>query len=434
LRELETVCDEFLSAAALVIRRCKMHDERVMAHVHFDYTEQETHAALLHDCQEGDACAYAKATKDGKRVWGRAKRPERASTSAARQERHELSAEDPETAKKREKESAPEKTKEEDESKRVRINGCWYLMRDKHAGISSYTGPRGSKKWWVGYYSGKAICHYTGGVVPSVDSASIQEYNLFPKLFDRVSEMAGKTPETAIADRGMSVSSCFEHVTRAGCAPVFRWRKTTRDGKRHDHETHDRHGVMRCKFCGGPMQQVRFAFTKGHPRLWFRCTNPATPECRKEQTIFCSTDWRSLVPLSRTEALYHELEQSHKTYEGVHLYWRNRFKVGGDSLGNRPKVIGLDWHRLRGNTACLIDWLRIAAKCGWLGSTRSKTRHPGTREFMEAGEYGAKSLKKKRARYGLAEPYGVAAKLLGLGEATLPSKRPPPALAADPAG
>jgi hypothetical protein len=34
LRELEKVCEEFLSAASLVIKRCKEHDPRVLAHVH----------------------------------------------------------------------------------------------------------------------------------------------------------------------------------------------------------------------------------------------------------------------------------------------------------------------------------------------------------------------------------------------------------------
>src|SRR6202050_4235437 len=41
LRELETVCKEFLTAASLVIRRCHEHDSRVMAHSHFDFTEDE---------------------------------------------------------------------------------------------------------------------------------------------------------------------------------------------------------------------------------------------------------------------------------------------------------------------------------------------------------------------------------------------------------
>ncbi len=53
LRELEDVDDEFLNAAARIIQRCRMHDPRVMAHVHFDWTEDETHAALVHDCQPG---------------------------------------------------------------------------------------------------------------------------------------------------------------------------------------------------------------------------------------------------------------------------------------------------------------------------------------------------------------------------------------------
>lgn len=40
LRELEAVCEAFLDAAGKVIRRCREHDERVMAHVHFDFTRR----------------------------------------------------------------------------------------------------------------------------------------------------------------------------------------------------------------------------------------------------------------------------------------------------------------------------------------------------------------------------------------------------------
>ena len=80
LRELDQVCDEFLNAAAPVIQRCRTHDPRVMAHVHFDFTEDETHAALVHDCQPGDTAnaapgkpsrargAPAKATRFGSRA------------------------------------------------------------------------------------------------------------------------------------------------------------------------------------------------------------------------------------------------------------------------------------------------------------------------------------------------------------------------------
>lgn len=124
------------------------------------------------------------------------------------------------------------------------------------------------------------------------------------------------------------------------------------------------------------MHQTRFSANGGKPRLWFRCTFQLTPQCAGEQTIYCSEEWRTLIPLSRTNALYHELKESHQAYEGVHDYWRDRYRVASDTLANRPKAVGLDWHRLRANVACLIDWLRIAAKNSWLGSARSAVPAP----------------------------------------------------------
>jgi hypothetical protein len=433
LRELETVCGEFLSAASLVIKRCKMHDSRVMAHVHVDFSEAETHARLIHDCQADEACSYKK--KGNGRVWGHAKYPTRATADVARAERHELSAEPVESAAKREKASSPQKAQVVKRDgrmiKRVRINGCWYRTRDTEAGIRAYGGHRRARKFWHGYYGGKAVDHFTGGVIPSVDNASTNECHLFPALFDRAAEMAGSAPETVIADRGMSIASCFEHATKAGTAPIFPWRKTA-DGKRHDHETHDRHGVMRCKHCGGDMEQVRFAATPT-PRLWFRCIGRFTSACTKEQTISCKTDWRSLIPLSRTEPLYHELEKSHRSFEGAHDYWRDRYRVCGDQLANRPKVVSLDWQRLRSYAACLIDWLRIAAKNGWLAAKPSKVKQAGVRSLKEAGMRAATSLGKHRDQYGLAEAYGPKAAALGLGHEKPPSRRPPKtAMAASP--
>jgi hypothetical protein len=129
------------------------------------------------------------------------------------------------------------------------------------------------------------------------------------------------------------------------------------------------------------------------------------------------------VPLARTEALYHELKESHSTYEGVHDYWRDRYKVAADELGVRPKVVSLDWHRLRANVACLIEWLRIGAKHGWLGSARA-ARREGERRFKQVGERIAARLATMRVRMGLAQPYGPKAALLGFGEETPPSRRP----------
>ena len=252
---------------------------------------------------------------------------------------------------------------------------------------------------------------------------------MFPGLYDSVCKAVGEAPETAIADRGMSVVSCFEHVTKNGTAPIFPWRASG-GHKRRDKETHDRHGVMRCKHCGGPMNQVKFSANNGKPRLWFRCMIGATADCAKDQTISCSTDYRSLIPLARTEPLYRELKESHQTYEAVHDYWRDRYKVAADDLGVRPKAVGLELHRLRAYAACFIDWLRIAAKNDWLGTTAESTRafggaarKAGERKFKKTGERIAKDFAGMRVRMGLAQPYGPKAAKLGLGDATLPSER-----------
>ena len=93
--------------------------------------------------------------------------------------------------------------------------------------------------------------------------------------------------------------------------------------------------------------------------LWFDCMICATSDCAKTQTIACSTDYRLLVPLWRTDSLYHELKESHGTYEAAHDWWRDRYKVVADHLGLRPKVRSLGFHRLRANVAALVEWLRI---------------------------------------------------------------------------
>jgi hypothetical protein len=424
LRELgEKADDAFLDAAARIIQHCRLHDPRVMAHVHYDWTEDETHAALVHDCGPNDPCKRRSWKKSSRRRWGRnsALRAPRAPTSAAREKREEWNTEELTAAEQHARETEPEITESTKKGKRVKIGGCWYRMRDVEAGVRAYTSNGRVTRFWIGFYAGKGVCHYTGGAIPSVDSASTQECHLFPALYDRVTAMAGRRPETAIGDKGISVSSCFQHATENDTAPIFPWRGGAH--ARHDHAKFDRHGVKRCDHCGGVMYQTRFSANNGKPRLWFRCTFELTPDCAGEQTISCSEDWRSLIPLSRTSALYHELKESHRAYEAVHDYWRDRYKVASDTLANRPKAVGLDWHRLRANVACLIDWLRIAAKAGWLGSARSAVRHKGVRRQKKASQAAARSVAKTRARLGLYTPYGPGAKKSGRGEETPPSRR-----------
>jgi hypothetical protein len=429
LRELEGVYEKFLAAAGAVIRHCRKQDSRVMAHVHFDFTEDETHAALVHDCKAGESCKRRARSLAG-RAWtkrGHPLRPRRAATQEARERRERWNEEDPAESVKSAKSVTPKMMMEWRDGryiKRVQVNGCWYRTRDVNAGVRAYTSRGKTHRFWHGYYSGKAVDHYTGGVIPSVDPANKQEYDLFIPLYDRVASMVGEAPQTVIGDRGLSVERCFQHAAENGSAPVFPWRRYG-DGKRHDKDTHDRHGVMRCKYCGGHMNQVKYSKNNGKPRLWFRCASVTTPDCAREQTITCATDWRYLIPLSRMDPLYHELRKSHRTYEATHDYWRDRYKVAADTLANRPKSIGLDRHRLRASVACFVDWLRIAYINEWIKCV-SRRAHDRVRSFRWAARKAARELADKRARAGLNRHYGPQAKALDLGEETPPSRRPPP--------
>ncbi len=92
----------------------------------------------------------------------------------------------------------------------------------------------------------------------------------------------------------------YEYNTTRGIASVFPYRKQKgRKRDQEDNELRDRHGVPRCKYCGGPTQKVSFT-TKSNsgPRLFVKCQTQATPECRGErQTFACKDDWKLLDAL-----------------------------------------------------------------------------------------------------------------------------------------
>jgi hypothetical protein len=435
LRELATVADAFIDSTGMLVRRARAQDPRVMAHVHFDNTEDETHAGLLHDCAPGRCPKRRKGGHaSGRGVAGADKRPARQDTKAFRAERHELAKLSPEEAAAENAEHEPERVqvirRDGRLVKRVRIGGCWFVTLDVDAGIRAYMGPRGAKRFWHGYYSGKAICHYTGGTIPIVESASRQEYDIFDDHYDLVCDLLDEAPESAIGDKGLSVERAFRKCTTNGTAAVFPWRPGGGDYKRHDHDTHDRHGVPRCKHCGGPTSFVRFSCgdrskppEKRNPRLWVLCMVGLTPECKPEQTISCSTDYRLLVPLWRTDPLYHELRASHGTYEATHDWWRDRYKVAADHLGLRPKVRDIGFHRLRANVAAFVEWLRICYCQGWLGNPARNMRK-AKRGFKDRAARAAARLAEMRVRMGVAAAYGAKAEQLDIGLRTPPSRRP----------
>ena len=55
-------------------------------------------------------------------------------------------------------------------------------------------------------------------------------------------------------DRGYSVRKTFMHNTERGIASVFPWRQGPGESARRDMDRDevDRHGIIRCRECGGP--------------------------------------------------------------------------------------------------------------------------------------------------------------------------------------
>jgi len=154
LRELAEVADEFLFAAGKLIRRARAQDPRVMAHVHFDNTEDETHAALVHDCAPGRCPRRGNGHAAGRGRSGAALRPARQNTKTFREDRQKLNTLDPETADHERSAHEPARVELVERGgrtvKRVKIADCWYRTLDTEAGIRAYMGPRGAKRFWHG--------------------------------------------------------------------------------------------------------------------------------------------------------------------------------------------------------------------------------------------------------------------------------------------
>jgi hypothetical protein len=75
-----------------------------------------------------------------------------------------------------------------------------------------------------------------------------------------------------------------------------------------------------------------------------------------------------LVPLPRLTERYRALKKASKNAEQVYRHWRDRYAVFGNNVDTRPKRPGIAWQNLRASVALLIEWFRLSARYGWLGS------------------------------------------------------------------
>lgn len=406
--ELEEAIDSFEEVAALLIQQAiKQSDGRVGRDIHIDGTEAQSNTRAQHDCQPEDNCQH--------RV---ARFPGQIETTEVRDIR-QREAEEPPPDDLNELvmgEAEPAEPRPAQKGIRLKLGECFYRIFDKDAGARAYRTASGRvKKFWIGFYNLKAIDHFTGGSLAIlVDSASIQESKLSIELLGRVKAATGKVPRAVVGDRGLSTKAFFEAAISLGISPVVPFRNWGRNARRLDHEEFDRHGIPRCKHCGGESKQVRFSFQAPakYPRIGFKCQDPQLPACEREQTIACSKGPGYLLPLSLVDEAYWSLRLTHSNYERAHELGRRRYRVGADTNDLRPRRIGRGCQQLRASAAVLIEWLRILHLQGWMGSNRRRLR--GVRRDT-AGIGKAESLIERRAELGLVIPYGEKAFSLGIG-------------------
>jgi hypothetical protein len=415
-----------LVARSLIRLAVKGSDGRVGRFLHFDSTEAETHARLEHVCPSWSACWKTKTPGSWK---GAPRVTATAATPMVRAERHlEAASPEPTTDAEDTEIGDAQEIKREPDKLRVKVGGCWYDVLDPTAGIRAYITNGRVKRFWVGFYNGKAIDHFTGApVAVRITSASTNEFVTYPDLFRAAYENTGQLPIAAVGDRGYSVSYVFEHNTRLGVASVMPWRASgaRTDRAQEDGDLHDRHGIMRCKHCGGPTTLVSFAKSAGAkrgkelrgPRLYAKCILPVTPGCATRQSIGCDRAWRMLLPLWRDSPVYLALRNSHDRYERVHHHWRVRWRSGADDHSLRPKRRGRDNQQLRANAALLIEWLMICWREGWMPDSRPFGKPHPDRIIIDDGTQHADSLRELRAGLGLDQPYGSVALALKLGPA-----------------
>jgi hypothetical protein len=169
-------------------------------------------------------------------------------------------------------------------------------------------------------------------MVMEVVSANEQEWAIYPSAMTRAHEAMGLWPQVVSTDRGFVTKANYEFNTRRGIGSAFPWREP-RPGVRRRHlesEEFDRHGVLRCRHCGGPCD-IRgaglgfYSTESGQPRVRGRCKVRGTKACGSTQSLPCSREWRYVQPLCLTDEVYNQLSHSHPSTERVHLHLRGRY-------------------------------------------------------------------------------------------------------------
>jgi hypothetical protein len=421
LTELEHAIPEIEDAIGAMIQHFIKIEPRIGRHVHIDGTEADTHSRFFHACKEGDPCGWLRPGETieevNRRVLGTA-----TTDSVQRQRQKEDAGEADYEAEEAHLSSVrldPSAGIAPDVVAGGPSTGCarnrkqplYSVETSKHvwqthdpdAGFRSYLKPGGSVEGWHGYYHLRGVDDFTGltlyGLVESSSRTESSQYEKIlrgivrstnpassrPRLDDDETTVTHALrgadvllPEAILGDRGFGYPFIYEMNTALGIQTVAPWRNLG-DGRKEPTDITltgldglpfcvDRHGVIHCKYCGGPTKRLELRRARDeNPRIYVQCLLPSAGDsrCRKRQSVSCHLDPRMLTPLARNDNRYLALEGRFQ-FERVHNSTRIRNRNGAKDPILRPKRLGQPWQQLLVHLGNMVDWFRAGLKHDWL--------------------------------------------------------------------
>lgn len=427
---LEEYTGEVERIAQMVIAKAKEHDPQLGRFLHMDGTEMLTAARV--ERYDPDAPV----DREGKRRRTR-NSIQRISADEARKQRQkdveeddDQSEDEPSSNRHLVEGVARELISGEIEHGEIRDGylyfrtkkGQWYRTRDIEAGLRMYSRGKGGHVWH-GRYHGKIICHrYGAPIAVGTWSASQNESTRFEWMLKKALKAVGR-PDAVITDAGLTTKAISGSLVRRGVTHIA----PPRNVKAYrDHERFDRHGVVRCKYCGGPADRVGYDETNRGGI--YRCREPRT-ECKDAEGLGrrhrapASLEHRLLGPIQGCSELYVYLLEAQHIVEHVHRAWRERYGVAGKTYDSIPMRVSPGVGELRSQFALLVEWVRISIRMGWMESSATQTRYQDNPiRWTGMLDAAMADMWIERADAGLEDSYGPLAAERGWG----PEKPPQP--------
>lgn len=414
---LEERVDAFDQVTQELIRRAKSQDPRIGENVFVDSTAFHSGSSLEHCCEDLTSCG-------GRRGAPRSdlRRATPGDVNEVHLQESEQELPDPDTPTTRGELITLPTGRGPIRFRVIQIRGHRYLTRDLSSGVRFYVNPG---RFWLGGYQQTAVDMYTRLPVGlSVFPADINETDGYPALLEWLTA-ADAHPRIVSVDRGFVSKAFYELNTRRGIAVVAPFRKRKKDEALRDRRTDaiDEHGVPRCRFCGGPGDQLShglgpFFDSDGEPNIRFRCLIPRTSDCQRLQQIACRTDWVQLPLLAQETSLFHAVRHAHHNKEGNFHADRMRYAIAGKEGLGRLHRSGIDVHRLRCSASLLLNWFQVSLRHGWIDAVAldvsANDSNPKLLSTLHDGIGADKrdDLLRARDEDALELPYGRAARRL----------------------